>query len=151
MDLPALVAALGGTRTPAVKAVLEETVKRCSGQEAGRAAARVQEASAATAAPRRAPPSGELDRYGLTAVLHRLALVRPTGILQLVPGDGTTPASIGIAQGRVVSARFGHRQGLDAFYQIFERPIEGTYAFEPGGSSASAALSARSLRSCAKG
>ena len=140
VDLPALVAALGGTRTPAVKAVLAETVKRCSGQEAGRAAARVQEVSGATAAPGAAPPSGELARYGLTAILHRLALVRPTGTLQLVPADGTPPASIGIAQGRVVSARYGHRQGLEAFNQIFERPIEGTYALEPGGNPKAATL-----------
>ena len=69
-----------------------------------------------------------------------MALVRPTGTLQLVPADGTPPASIGIAQGRVVSARYGHRQGLEAFNQIFERPIEGTYALEPGGNPKAATL-----------
>ena len=68
-----------------------------------------------------------------------------------MPADGTTPASIGIAQGRVVSARYGHRQGLEAFNQIFERPIEGTYASRAGRQRREAALSARSLRSRAKG
>jgi predicted Ser/Thr protein kinase len=138
VDLPSLVAALGGTRTQAVRAVLDETIRRCSGQEAGRAASRVRESVTGTTA---APAfSGELDRYGLTAVLHRLALTRPTGILQLMPGEGAAPAAIVVAQGRVVSARCGHRQGLDAFYQVFERPIEGTYALEPGRSSAAAPL-----------
>jgi hypothetical protein len=97
---------------------------------------------AAATAPAPAPValSGELDRYGLTAILHRLALVRPTGTLQLVPAGGGVPASIVIVQGRVVGASYGHRQGLDAFNQVFERPVEGTYSLEPGGSAAAATL-----------
>ncbi len=134
-DLPALIAALGGTRTPAVRETLQLVAKKCAGQEAGRVAARALESLAAPPAPSVSGFSGELDRYGLGAVLHRLARSKAGGLLQLVSTEGTPgPTSIGVAHGSVVSARCGHRQGKDAFYQLFERPFAGTYALDPGGS-----------------
>jgi serine/threonine-protein kinase len=131
-DVPALVGALAGTRTPAVRAVLEEVRKRYAGQEPGRAAARALET------PPPAPPSvpghsGELDAYGLPALLHRLAQGKATGTLNLLPKEGAgLPATIGFSHGRPVSARWGHREGAVAVYQLFERPFVGGYAFDAG-------------------
>jgi predicted Ser/Thr protein kinase len=131
-DLPALVGALGGTRTPAVRALLEEVRKRYPGQEPGQAAARALET------PPPAPPavpghSGELDAYGLPALLHRLAQGRATGTLNLLPKEGAgLPATIGFSHGRAVAARWGHREGEVAVYQLFERPFPGGFAFDAG-------------------
>jgi hypothetical protein len=133
-ELPSLVSALAGTRTPAVRALLEEVQKRHHGQEAGRVAGR------ALAAP---PPSagaaavgghsGELDPYGLPALLHRLAEGKATGTLSLLPKEsGGAPATVGFSRGRLVAARWGPREGVAALYQLFERPFPGRYAFDAG-------------------
>ncbi len=131
-DLPALVGALAGTHTPAVRALLDEVRKRHPGQDAGRAAARALET------PPPAPPavpghSGELDAYGLPALLHRLAQGKASGTLNLLPKEGAgLPATIGFSHGRAVSARWGHREGEVAVYQLFERPFAGGFAFDAG-------------------
>jgi hypothetical protein len=110
-DLPALVGALAGTRTPKVRALLEEVHRRFAGQEAGRAAARALEDRRAPAAiPAVAGHSGELDAYGLPALLHRLAEGKATGTLNLLPKEGTgVPATVGFSLGQPVTARWAHR------------------------------------------
>jgi hypothetical protein len=131
--LPALVGALAATRTPSVRALLEEVRKRYPGQDPGRAAARALET------PPPAPPavpghSGELDAYGLPALLHRLALGKASGTLNLLPKEGAgVPATIGFSHGRAVSARWGNREGEVAVHQLFERPFAGGFAFDAGG------------------
>jgi tRNA A-37 threonylcarbamoyl transferase component Bud32 len=131
-DLPALVGALAGTRTAAVRALLEEVQKRFAGQEAGRAAARALESLQAPPAPAAiAAHSGELDPYGLPALLHRLAEGKATGTLNLLPREGGgAPAAIAFSQGRPVAARWAHREGEAAVYQLFERPFGGNFAFD---------------------
>jgi hypothetical protein len=131
-DLPALVGALAGTRTPEVRALLEEVQRRFAGQEAGRAAARALEGHPAAAAPVTvAGHSGELDPYGLPALLHRLAEGKATGTLNLLPKEGGgAPATIGFSHGRLATARWAHREGEAAVYQLFERPFAGNFAFD---------------------
>lgn len=134
-DLPALVDALAGTRAPAVRALLDEVRKRYPGQEPGKAAARALEApppAAAAAAGATAPAwSGELDPYGLPALLHRLAQGKANGTLNLLPAEGGgAAATIGFAHGRLVSARWAQREGAAAVYQLFERPFGGTWALD---------------------
>ncbi len=142
-DLPALLGALASTRTPAVRALLEEVQKRYHAQEPGRAAGRALEAPAPAAGPAAAVGhSGELDAYGLPALLHRLAQGKATGTLNLLPKEGGgAPATVGFSHGRLVAARWGHREGAAALYQLFERPFPGSYAFDavavpPAGGSA---------------
>ena len=131
-DLPTLVGALAGTRTPAVRTLLEEVHKRYPGQDAGRAAARALEAPPAATAPAAvAGHSGELDPYSLPALLHRLAQGQAHGTLNLLPREGGgAPATIGLSHGCAVSARWAQRQGAEAVYQLFERPFAGSYAFD---------------------
>jgi hypothetical protein len=134
-DLPALVTALGGTRTPEVRALLEQVSQRLASHEAGRAAADALEALRAASTPQQATPghSGELDGYSLPALLHRLAGEKATGTLRLLPREGGgAPATVGFSEGRLVSARFAQRGGEDAVYQLFERPFAGEFAFEDG-------------------
>jgi len=131
-DLPFVVGALAGTRTPAVRALLEDVKKRYPSQELGRAAARALEASPPAAGPAPiAGHSGGLDPYGLPALLHRLAQGKANGTLNLLPREGGgAPATIGFSQGRPVIARWAHREGAEAVYHLFERPFAGSYAFE---------------------
>jgi len=132
-DLPAFVGALAGTHTPAVRALLEEVRKRYPGQEPGKAAARALEAPPPAAAAAVAGHSGELEPYGLPALLHRLAKGRATGTLNLLPKEGGgAPATLCFSRGQLVAARWGHREGAAAVYQLFERPFAGSYAFDAG-------------------
>jgi hypothetical protein len=134
-DLPSLVEVLAGTRTREVRALLEDVKRRFPAHDVGQAAARALEAPApAPAAPGHASGttlSGELDGYTLPALLHRLAVTRATGTLNLLPRESRgAPATIGFDKGRLASVRYAHRQGEDAIYQVFERPFAGEFAFD---------------------
>jgi len=130
-DLPAVVSALAGTRTPAVRALLEELKKRYPTQELGKAAARALEAPPVAGPAPVGGHSGELDPGSLPALLHRLAQGKATGRLNLLPREGGgAPATIIFSQGRPVGARWAHRAGAEAVYHLFERAFPGTYAFE---------------------
>jgi hypothetical protein len=133
-DLPHVVGALAGTRTPAVRALLQDVRNRHPSSEAGRAAARALEAPPPAAGPSPIPVhSGELDPYGLPALLHRLGQGRATGTLNLLPREGGgPPATIGFSEGRPQSARWAHREGAEAIFHLFERPFAGSYAFDAG-------------------
>jgi tRNA A-37 threonylcarbamoyl transferase component Bud32 len=129
-DLPALVGALASTRAPAVRSLLAEVQKRYPALEVHAARPSDAQAAAGGAAPV-AGHSGELDPYGLPALLYRLAQGKATGTLSLLPREGGgAPATIGFAHGRPVSARWAHREGEAAVYQVFERPFGGNYAFD---------------------
>jgi len=141
-DLPALLAALSGTRAPEVRALLEDVRKRFPTQEVGKAAARALETAQAASGPQLpgVGTSGELDGYTLPALLYRLAQGRATGTLNLLPHEGGgAPAALGFAEGRLVSARFAHREGENALYQLFERPFAGEFAFDAEKASGAAA------------
>ncbi|HXK12654.1 MAG TPA: protein kinase [Vicinamibacteria bacterium] len=131
-DLPVIVSALAGTRTPAVRALLDELRKRHSTQDVGKAAARALEAPPPSAGPAPlAGQSGELDPGSLPALLHRFAQGKATGTLHLLPGEGGgPPATIAFSQGQLVGARWANRQGAEAVYQLFERAFPGNYTFE---------------------
>jgi hypothetical protein len=72
----------------------------------------------------------KLDLYELPAVLGRVADEGATGTLTLRPQKGSRTATLGFIDGRPVVAHWGRREGLDALYQLFERPFPGRYAFE---------------------
>ena len=129
-----LIAALAGTGTPEVRAMLEDIEKRFPAQPAGKAAARALEGGLVPSGAQSGAASlhsGELDGYSLPALLYRFAQEQATGTLSLMPREGGgAPATIDFSQGRLTGARFGHRAGADAFYQLFERPFPGEFAFE---------------------
>ena len=94
-----------------MKAVLEDVARRFPTQEAGRAAARALESQAAAPAAPFAGLSGELEAYGLPAILHRLGQGRATGVLTLRPREAAAPATFAFDQGRLRGARWGRREG----------------------------------------
>ena len=132
--LPSLIGSLAGTRTPEVRALLEDVAERFASQQAGKAAQHALEGPTSASGGQPALPglghSGELDGYSLPALLHRLAQEKASGTLSLLPREGGAAASLGFASGRLASARFAHREGAAALYQLFERPFPGEFAFD---------------------
>jgi len=149
-----IVEALSGTPTPAVRRGLEEIVSRLKGSDAARSAQRAltgfdrpkpaEQATAATTAGEpvaSGPPAepaaaaslqGDLEVFGLPALLQSLAESSASGSLTLKAKGGETFASLALRQGKLADIRRGHLKGQDAFYQLFERPTPGQFAFVKG-------------------
>ncbi|HVO09835.1 MAG TPA: protein kinase [Vicinamibacteria bacterium] len=128
-ELPPMLAALAGTRTPAIRTLLREIARKPPTPEAARAAmdALVPPRAAAPAFP----VSAEFDPSALPQLLDRLATATASGTLELRPADAASPrARVGFVDGRIVSAEWGHREDLDAIYQLFEKPQSGHHAFD---------------------
>ena len=156
-NLVRIVEALSGTPTPAVRRALEEIVSRFSGQDAGRAAQKaltgfdrprpaepaaaamsdsgvrvVAPPAAATDAPA-ASLQGDLEVFGLPALLQSLAESSASGALTLRgPKGGEAFASIVLKDGKLTEIRRGKLEGEVAFYQLFERPLPGQFSFVKG-------------------
>jgi CRP-like cAMP-binding protein len=75
---------------------------------------------------------GNLRVFDLAAVLQTLIQAHKTGRLTLdvnVNGE-PVPAEVALAGGRMVWARFGRIEGVEAVYQLFQIPLEGRFRFE---------------------
>ena len=150
-NLVRVVEALASTPTPAVRRQLQEVVSRFGGQDAGRAAQKAlagfdkpkAEPAAATSAgsePAAAPAEtaaaslqGDLEVFGLPALLQSLGESSASGSLTLRgPKGGEVFASIALREGKLTDIRRGKLSGDDAFYQLFERPLPGQFAFVKG-------------------
>jgi len=149
-NLVHIVEALAGTPTPAVRRALEEIVSRLKGSDAARSAQRTLSgfdrpkppeaavsgetpAPAAAAEAAAASLQGDLEVFGLPALLQSLAESSASGSLTLRgPKGGETFASLALRQGKLVDIRRGHLKGEVAFYQLFERPTPGQFAFVKG-------------------
>jgi hypothetical protein len=149
-NLVHIVEALSGTPTPAVRRALEEIIARLKGSDAARSAQRTLtifdrpkpaeapgsgESAAAAPAAESAPASlqGDLEVFGLPALLQSLADSSASGSLTLRGPKGGEPfASLALRQGKLVDIRRGHLKGENAFYQLFERPMPGQFAFVKG-------------------
>jgi hypothetical protein len=128
-----LVQSISGTQTAAVKQVLQEIVERFPDQEFSRLAskaltsfgspARATEAAAMTL-------SGDLDLFGLPSLLQTVADARMSGLLTLTGREGKSMAGIEFESGKVRACHTGSLTGEVAFYQLFERPLPGTFLFK---------------------
>lgn len=145
-NLQAIVEALSGTPLPEVKKTLEEITQRFPGRPAARAAARVLAGfekmtpqnglPEVTAAPE-APPAtaslmGDLDLFGLPALLQSLSDSSLSGTLVLKKHTGEIFGTIEILKGSLASCNTGAITGESAFYQLFEQPVPGTFVFTRG-------------------
>ena len=146
-SLVRIIEALSGTPSPAVRRAMEEIVSRFAGQDAGKAAAKAlagfdkpkPEAPAAapseasTAAAPAASLQGDLEVFGLPALLQSLAESSASGSLTLRgPKGGEVFASMIMREGKLTDIQRGHLRGDDAFYQLLERPLPGQFAFVKG-------------------
>src|ERR1051326_6316188 len=130
-----LIEALSGTHTDETEELFQEIAQRFPGSDIGEAAAKVLEKCSPQ--PQRARPdagatlTGELEFFGLPAVMQSLADMRATGMLTLRAKDGAAAAKLVVVDGRFLNAQRAHIRGVDAFFEMLERPVTGTFAFVP--------------------
>ncbi|MEO8431455.1 MAG: DUF4388 domain-containing protein [Acidobacteriota bacterium] len=147
-----VIEALSTTPAPAVRASFEELAKRFSNHEIGKAASKALASlaappaseSSAAAAPS-ATLSGDLDIFGLPALLQSLAESRVTGTLLVKDRKGEVSGTLALRLGRLRACQTGLLAGEEAFFQLLERPVSGTFLFSrlpevPGDESGAAAL-----------
>jgi CRP-like cAMP-binding protein len=79
---------------------------------------------------RRRQLKGSLQHFDVPTILQ--ALSRSQGTLTINNGLGERRAEIEIQSGALQYARMGHLRGMEAFYQLFEIPIEGEFVFREG-------------------
>jgi hypothetical protein len=131
--LARLVETLAHTPTPEVRKLLEEVASGHPPTPFGKAARAVlNNLTAPPAPPARTDLSGQVDALGLPALLVRLSQEQATGRLAFKDEDLRERATLAFREGALVNARNRHLEGPDAVYQLFERPVVGTFAFEPG-------------------
>ncbi|MCA1610911.1 MAG: DUF4388 domain-containing protein [Acidobacteria bacterium] len=150
------IEALSTTPHPAVRAAFEDLAKRFSGHEIGKAASKALTAFAeapssgsggeAAAAPAAATLSGDLDIFGLPALLQSLAESRVSGSLNVKNRKGEIFATILLKAGRLQACRTGLLSGDEAFYQLLERPLPGTFMFSRSADSSADDSGAAGLR-----
>jgi len=125
-----LIQALSGTPLPEVRDALQEIVDKNPGQKIAESAKAAMATLGASAKPPDAPGlAGDLDLFGLPGLLQTLAQSSLTGVLTLMNADRRAEATVIIQDGKFRESRYGNLRGVDAVYQLFERPFPGTFAF----------------------
>ena len=139
------VEALGGTPLPPVRKALEDIASRFAGQDAGKTATRVlagfdkaPQPAATPEAPAVPEPSsaslqGDLEVFGLPALLQSLSDSAASGVLTLRGAkSGEIFAMLTLREGKLQECSRAHLKGEDAFYQLLEKPTPGQFAFVKG-------------------
>jgi hypothetical protein len=131
------IEALSTTPHPAVQQVFRDIVKRFPGQEVAKAASKAL-ASFEFSAPAPVPPasetsaaslSGDLELFGLPALMQSLAESHVSGSLTLLDPKGEVFGSFTLRGGKFAGGRSGRLSNEEAFYQILERPLPGSFLF----------------------
>ena len=134
-----IIEALSSTRSEKVETLLSEIAEKFPDHEVGRTAAAAlynlnsgggkQNAQRAASS---ATLTGDLDFFGLPSIMQSLAEQQATGIVTLSSRQsGQTAGKLLFLGGKFVDAQNGHLRGIDAIYQLLERPVTGTFAFVP--------------------
>jgi hypothetical protein len=130
------IEAISSSPAPAVREALEDLSKRFPNHEIGKAASKALASLGATASPEApaasgpaATLSGDLDIFGLPALLQSLAESRVTGSLLLRERKGEIFGTLGLRTGKLKACQTGVLSGEEAFYQLLERPVPGTFLF----------------------
>jgi hypothetical protein len=130
-----LIEALSGTRSDAAEDLFREIAQRFPEEEIGRAAAKALEMRSAAENPVPGQPAatlaGELEFFGLPSVVQSLAEMRATGMVTLTTKTGQPIAGLAFVEGKFLNAQKGPLRGVDAFYEILERPLAGKFSFVP--------------------
>ena len=126
-----LVAALAGTPSHEVQALLSDVAARYPGDPLGQAATKAlaTQRAASGGRPAAAPSlSGDLELFGLPNLLQNLADNKASGALTLFTSDRTIASVLALEGGRLRSCQTGALRGKEAFYQLCEKPFPGTFA-----------------------
>jgi hypothetical protein len=130
-----LIEALSSTRSHLVESLFEEIAARFPDDEAGKAATAALENLAAAARRETttegvATLTGDLQFFGLPALLQSLRDTQATGIVTLSGKEaGNTAGKLLLLEGEFLDAQAAHLRGVDALYQLLERPVVGTFIF----------------------
>jgi len=128
-----LIRALSATAAPAVREVMEEIVQRFPDRDFAAAASKVLSGFGAKSRPVEAPSetlSGEVELFGLPNLFQALAESRLTGILTLADRAGEPIGTVSFEGGQIRDCETGALRGKAGFYQLFERPVRGTFNFQ---------------------
>ncbi|HJQ38932.1 MAG TPA: DUF4388 domain-containing protein [Thermoanaerobaculia bacterium] len=131
-----LIEALSSTRSEVVEKLFAEIVEKFGEYDTGRmaAAALANLASLAKGKGRdtqAATLTGDLEFFALPSLMQSLAETQATGIVTLSTKQGQTSGKLLFLNGKFVDAQTGHLRGVDAIYQMLERPVPGMFAFVP--------------------
>jgi hypothetical protein len=139
-NLEGLVEALSSTRHPKVKEALEEIAARFKGEGAGKTASKALEAFKKAPTPPAPSPdegpgasgpslSGDLELFGLPALLQSLSESGISGTATLKSPKGDTFGTIVLRGGKLKSCQTGRLVGEEAYFQLLERPLPGSFNF----------------------
>jgi hypothetical protein len=128
-----LIQALAGTPSPNVRSLMEEIVERFPDREFGDAASKVLDGFGA----RRNDDShtgltGDVELFGLPNLLQSLCESQLTGTLTLADREGKQFARLDLEDRKLIGCSVGSLSGETAFWQLFEKPIPGTFSFTRG-------------------
>jgi hypothetical protein len=132
-----LIEALSSTRSEAVESLFADIAERFPDQDIGRAASMALTnlaaggKQAASTEAKGASLTGDLQFFGLPSVMQSLAEQQATGIVTLSNRTGQTAGKLLFVGGKFVEAQAAHLRGVDAIYQMLERPVVGNFAFVP--------------------
>lgn len=84
---------------------------------------------AATTAATAAALSGDLALFGLPSLMQNLADSRLSGILTLKNKAGEAIGTITLENGKIRSSSTRNLSGVDAVYQLLQKPLAGTFQF----------------------
>jgi len=132
-----LIEALSSTRSEAVEKLLDDVAQSFSDHDVGRAAAAALvnlRSTGKTVTLRDGAAvslSGDLQFFGLPSLLQSLTDQQATGIVTLSSKQGQTAGKLLFVEGKFADAQASQLRGVDALYQMLERPIVGHFAFIP--------------------
>jgi hypothetical protein len=128
-----LIRGLSGTPSAVVRQALEEIVDRFPGREIAEAASKALAGFGAAARRGSEAPSktmtGDVELFGLPNLFQTLADSQVTGVLSLADREGDTSGTLSFTGGKITSCQVRALRGEEAFYQLFERPVVGTFTF----------------------
>ena len=131
-----LIEALSGTISDEADDVFRDIASRFPDQDVGKAAAQVlakrnpPEAQVKSNEPV-ATLTGELEFFGLPAVMQSLADMRATGVLTVTSKLKQPVSKLVFVDGKYINGQTKHIRGVDALYEALERPSAGSFAFVP--------------------
>ncbi|MBC8647543.1 MAG: DUF4388 domain-containing protein [Thermoanaerobaculia bacterium] len=132
-NLAYTVESLSSTPLPAVRQAFEDSLKRFPDLSVARlinkALAGFDQAPQAVVETPVASLAGDLEIFGLPALLQSLAESSLSGALSLKNPNGESFALMLLKGGKLLSCQTGALQGDEAFYQLLERPQPGTFFF----------------------
>jgi hypothetical protein len=132
-----LVRALSGTPAPAVRQLFEEIVARFPERDFAEAASSALTGFGATSTITEAPSktlTGDVELFGLPNLFQTLADSQVTGVLTLADREGETAGVLSFEAGKIHGCQVGSLRGESAVYQLFEKPVPGTFTFTSQGS-----------------